>query len=550
MIMKKYIAIATMAMALAACSGDDNTTPNDGQEPMVLTAQGIDAATATRATIDGDWKDVTAVGVQVGTEVKAYAVTPSADNKQATLTCANDPYYWTSRSEKKTITAWAPYTQGETTMPALTVPNDQSTEELYKASDYIAAVGKEVAYGDPKLTFSHRTSKLHIALTDNDGTTALTAATALTVSLDGGTTPIKAYNPGAADWYALVAPATLAAGKLKVTFTYGGKTYAYTHTAAHSFEAGKQHTFALKLAKSELVLSGCTIADWEEAVNENNTALISHKVDASGVYHIYTYEGLKKWAENIENSAEQKFGCVLEEDITMPAVGTFDSNWTPITTFAGTFDGKGHTIYGLQVKYSGGGFISSLTGTVKNLTLKDPVISDSEGDILGALAGHCNGGNIYCCQVIGGMVYGKDYVGGLVGKLSGGKIYGCSVEQCQVCWNYDASGNLVGDHNGGLIGYSAGGTVTSCWVYCRAYSYDWGGNHAIRGSASIGGTYTHCYWGYDYDNRLGSNVGTKVDGMAVTWPSAVETMNTNLPGECEYMWEMKENASLPSLVKK
>lgn len=546
MIMKKYIAIATMAMALAGCSQDENGGMHDGMEPMVLTAQGIDAATATRATIDGDWQGVTAVGVQVGTEVKAYAVTPSADNITATLTCANDPYYWTSRSETKTITAWAPYTAGETAMPALTIPADQSTVALYKAADRIAAEAQSVTYGEPKLTFRHRTSMVHIALRDNDGTTALTAASALTVSVDGGTTPIKAYNPSAADWYALVAPAALAAGKLKVTFTYGGKTYAYTHTAAHSFEAGKQHTFALKLAKSELVLSGCTIADWEEAVNENNTALISHKVDASGVYHIYTAEGLDAWRTAVAASTDKIVNCVLEEDITMPAVGT---NWTPITTFAGTFDGKGHTIYGLQVKDSGGGFISSLTGTVKNLTLKDPVISDSEGDILGALAGHCNGGNIYCCQVIGGMVYGKDYVGGLVGKLSGGNIYGCSVEMREVSWGYTSG--IMGNHNGGLIGYSTGGTVTSCWVYCGAYSYDGDGTHAFRGSDSFGGNYNHCYWGYRYNAGFSAgNVAEKVDGTAVTWSSAVETMNTNLPGECEYMWEMKENASLPSLVKK
>lgn len=40
MIMKKYIAIATMAMALAGCSQDENGGMHDGMEPMVLTAQG------------------------------------------------------------------------------------------------------------------------------------------------------------------------------------------------------------------------------------------------------------------------------------------------------------------------------------------------------------------------------------------------------------------------------------------------------------------------------------------------------------------------------
>ena len=51
--------------------------------------------------------------------VKAYDVTPStADPTSATLT-STDPYYWTNHNDI-TVTAWCPYTEGETTPSATT----------------------------------------------------------------------------------------------------------------------------------------------------------------------------------------------------------------------------------------------------------------------------------------------------------------------------------------------------------------------------------------------------------------------------------------------
>ena len=84
--MKRYTLYTFAALALllaaTACTQDDAGLLPEASEgtPIVFTATGLTPATATRATVDGDWEGVTTVAIQIGNEVKAYRVTPSADN--------------------------------------------------------------------------------------------------------------------------------------------------------------------------------------------------------------------------------------------------------------------------------------------------------------------------------------------------------------------------------------------------------------------------------------------------------------------------------------
>ena len=88
----------------------------------------------TRATVDGDWEGVTTVAIRIGSEMKEYRVTPSSDNLTATLS-SDDPHYWAGGSSV-TVSAWCPYTDGQTSMPAVTVQADQSGDG-YAKSDHI-----------------------------------------------------------------------------------------------------------------------------------------------------------------------------------------------------------------------------------------------------------------------------------------------------------------------------------------------------------------------------------------------------------------------------
>ena len=102
--LSKWAVATILLFAATACTQDDlggGTLP-EGEYPLVIRATGLQAVAApasTRATVDGDWQGVQTVALKMGDAVKEYTVTATDDDgyKSATLTCENDPHYWTSR---------------------------------------------------------------------------------------------------------------------------------------------------------------------------------------------------------------------------------------------------------------------------------------------------------------------------------------------------------------------------------------------------------------------------------------------------------------------
>ena len=97
------------------------------------------------------------------------------------------------------------------------------------------------------------------------------------------------------------------------------------------------------------------------------------------------------------------------------AVGTSES-------FYGTFNGDGHTISGMTIT-SGAvnvGFIGTLSGTLRNLTLKNcQVTCENESGKAGMLAGYAEYGNMTDCVVTGGSVTGAS-----AGAICGSNVDG------------------------------------------------------------------------------------------------------------------------------
>lgn len=163
--MKRTIIHTSAAIALllgiAACTQDEAGFLQEGAEgtPIVFTATGLNpAATAianTRSTVDGDWEGVQSVAVLMDGTVKAYDVTlTTADPASATLT-STDPHYWTNRKDI-TVTAWWPYTAGETTPSAVKVKANQSARKDFEGSDLIVADGQTVTYGSTSFDNSYK----------------------------------------------------------------------------------------------------------------------------------------------------------------------------------------------------------------------------------------------------------------------------------------------------------------------------------------------------------------------------------------------------------
>ncbi|MBR2187630.1 MAG: hypothetical protein IJ857_09860 [Lachnospiraceae bacterium] len=140
---------------------------------------------------------------------------------------------------------------------------------------------------------------------------------------------------------------------------------------------------------------------------------------------------------------------VLSNDIDLA-----DSAFTPISIFAGTFEGKGHVIKGLNItgRQYKTGFIRTVTeeGRIRDLKAEGTVWPSGEMSDIGGIAGE-NYGTIENCS-FGGCVIGTERTGGIAGhNMESGRILGCvntaSVNAMR------RTGGIAG-FNEGLIGSS------------------------------------------------------------------------------------------------
>ena len=569
--MKRTIIHTSAAIALllgiAACTQDEAGFLPEGAEgtSIVFTATGLNpAATAianTRSTVDGDWEGVQSVAVLMDGTVKAYDVTPStADPTSATLT-STDPYYWTNHNDI-TVTAWWPYTAGETTPPAVKVKANQSTQKDFEGSDLIVADGQTVTYGNPTLRFTHRTARVTIVLTDYTEGLASVRLTGLSTEGDNPA-EITPYDKGSNTYTAIVAPQSVAAGTTFITCTFtNGKTFVYKMKNATDWQAGGEYTYTVSLAAAKD---------------------LGYTIESDGSYTVTSADGLMNIAELV-NGGKTDINITLDTDIDLTG-----KDWTPIGTdydnsYKGTFDGGGHTITGLTFttndEYAGLFGRLNRAGTVKNVVMEGVQITSNQiyGGSIGGVVGS-SWGTIENCSV-SGSVSGTVYVGGVVGVQIGGSITGCSssatvkgmvdvggvagqtnssatLTACYATGNViiemDPKKNIAG---GSLVGMNAGISLLACYATGNVTS-----TGSSTGKVHIGGflgnnytTVTACYWKNNHEQGIGYNKenivpeATKVDGTGVTWKNAVDAMNTALQNAGS-KWRYELNGALPTLRK-
>ena len=557
-------AAIALLLGLAACTQDEAGFLPEGAEgtPIVFTATGLNpAATATagtRAPVDGNWTGVQSVAVLMDGTVKTYNVTPStADPTSATLT-STDPYYWTNHNDI-TVTAWWPYTAGETTPPAVKVKANQSTQKDFEGSDLIVADGQTVTYGSPTLRFTHRTARVTIVLTDYTEGLASVQLTGLSTEGDNPDI-IVPYDKGSNTYTAIVAPQSVAAGTAFITCTFtNGKTFVYKMKNATDWQAGGEYTYTVSLAAAKD---------------------LGYTIESNGSYTVTSADGLMNVAELV-NGGKTDINITLDKNIDLTG-----KDWTPIGTdydnsYKGTFDGGGHTITGLTVTTNDQfvGLFGSIgnAGTVKNVVMEGVQITKNHSSgFAGGVAGYSDG-TIENCSV-SGSVSGTVYVGGVVGAQWEGSITGCSssatvkgmvhvggvvgqtnggatLTACYATGNVtleiDPKKNIAG---GGLVGMNAGSSLLACYATGNVTS-----TGSSTGYVHIGGflgnnytTVTACYWKNNHEQGIGYNKkstgATKVDGTDVTWQKAVDAMNTALQNAgSEWRYELK--GTLPTLRK-
>ena len=561
----RFFALAALALLLGACTQDEAGFLPEGAEgtSIVFTATGLNpAATAIagpRAPADGNWTGVQSVAVLMDGTEKTYNVTPStADPTSATLT-STDPYYWTNHNNI-TVTAWWPYTAGETTPPAVKVKANQSAQKDFEGSDLIVADGQTVTYGSPTLRFTHRTARVTIVLTDYTEGLASVQLTGLSTEGDNPDI-IVPYSKGSNTYTAIVAPQNVAAGTAFITCTFtNGKTFVYKMKNATDWQAGGEYTYTVSLAAAKD---------------------LGYTIESNGSYTVYNADGLMNIAELV-NGGKSDINITLDKNIDLTGKG-----WTPIGTdydnsYKGTFDGGGHTITGLTFttndEYAGLFGWLNRAGTVKNVVMEGVQITSNQiyGGSIGGVVGY-SWGTIENCSV-SGSVSGTVYVGGVVGAQIDGSITGCSssatvkgmVDVGGVAGQTNSSATLTACYatgnviiemapakniaGGGLVGMNAGSSLLACYAT---------GNVTSTGSSTgymhIGGflgnnytTVTAGYWKNNHEQGIGYNRestgATKVDGTDVTWQNAVDAMNRALQNAGS-KWRYELKGALPTLRK-
>ena len=555
----RFFALAALALLLGACTQDEAGFLPEGAEgtSIVFTATGLNpAATAiagTRAPVDGNWEGVQSVAVLMDGTVKAYDVTlTTADPTSATLT-STDPYYWTNHNDI-TVTAWWPYTAGETTPPAVKVKANQSAQKDFEGSDLIVADGQTVTYGSSTLRFTHRTARVTIVLTDYTEGLASVRLTGLSTEGDNPDI-IVPYDKGSNTYTALVAPQSVAAGTTFITCTFtNGKTFVYKMKNATDWQAGGEYTYTVSLAAAKD---------------------LGYTIESDGSYTVTSADGLMNVAELV-NGGKTDINITLTADIDLTG-----KDWTPIGTdydnsYKGTFDGGGHTITGLTVttndQFVGLFGYLNRAGMVKNVVMEGVLITSNHMfGCTGGVVGY-SWGTIENCSV-SGSVSGTDCVGGVVGSQKAGSIIGCSSSATVKGKHYVggvagekwgtmtacyATGNVTleiasqkNNFGGGVVGLNGGSRVLACYATGNVTS-----TGSSTGNVHIGGlfgdsytTVTACYWKNNQERGYKTAPeSTKVDGTYVTWQNAVDAMNTALQNAGS-KWRYELKGALPTLKK-
>lgn len=476
------LAAAALLLATAACTKDelaDGDLLPEGQYPLeiariTLGVEGGEAqpwgAPATRVseTADGtgsvfDTGDPFAVQIDDGTETATYTV---QDDGTAT---SDAPLYWTNTTPNRTVSAWYPATDGTLDL------GDQSQSLAY----LLGGTGTGDYESPVELTFTHQLAKVRITPTDD----ALGEVTSLQLytytqctyekgkvvqGTDEGWIEMKKCEYTDNDvtitcWEANVVPG-YAISKLRANGTEERDL-----SSAFTPEAGKVYNITLEKDKG-------------------------YTIDENGTYIVYSEEGLRAWAGSLWSNPS--LSIILTADITLTPPADGGSNWNPINTYQGTFDGGGHTISGLVIKGNSTrlGFFQFLkSATVKNLTLENvQITNDFSWDgmsYVGGVAGENEGSVIENCFVSGSVIgnaigkWSKSCVGGVAGRISNaGTVY------------FDAVGcgtsATVKGHNrvGGVAGEVILDNVASCYATGSVTL-----ESKVTDDTYIGGVVGYCY---------------------------------------------------------
>jgi hypothetical protein len=265
-------------------------------------------------------------------------------------------------------------------------------------------------------------------------------------------------------------------------------------------------------------------------------------ISAGAAYKISTEESLRAFAAAVK--ADDGNGTYAHAGVTLYLAGdiALTGTWKPVGStatyvgdfFAGTFDGCGHTISGLNVQGSTvnqGLFAAINKATIRNLNVSGTVSSGTK-NYIGGIVGKVQAGTIENCSFSGSVTGG--YTGGIAGGLNSNNvtISGCvnaadvtgttaggilgywkTTAAIQNCYN---TGSVTGSAKaGGIVGQLNKGSIENCYSIG-----DIGGKASQKGGifAFSSATVKNCYYTLPEAETLG---GTAAAAAHITSPEGL-----------------------------
>lgn len=263
-------------------------------------------------------------------------------------------------------------------------------------------------------------------------------------------------------WSAMIVSGTISGGTFNGTVTSGGTITGGTFNG----EVRNVGTITGGTFNSQVTNPGRITGGTFKGGITGTPALATGSGTEDDPYQIGTAIGLE-WFRDKVNSGEYGLCAVLTVDITLDS----SEAWTPIVPdnthyYTGTFDGKGHTISGLNVTGEfvyAGLFGTVKDGTIKSLTVAGKVSPSNSQCIVGGIVGYASNAVIKnCsnhCSVTGRTT---SIIGGIAGFNSSGAIIDCYNVGTISGINYaEAIGGIVGSNSGTISNCYNVGTVSN-----------------------------------------------------------------------------------------
>ncbi len=308
----KVLLLGTLAIALAACNNDENTTIDTGDGRALFSAS---IGAQTRA-FDTSWEGDDQIGITGTTGTKTYtnvAYQTTNDDGNFTVATPGDEIYYQDDNAVN-FTAYYPWNDLGTGVTEISADTWGQSDQ--KSFDFLHATATgSKAKPNVAFTFSHKMAKLVLTI-KKGADVSLDEVKAAVLLLEGfkhegtfnitdGTTATKdastagwefannsadpAYNaPFVVDTknetvaYTLIFfPQTFASGLDFTAELTGIQTFSTTldFTAANAdagdseakneWVAGRQYNMSVTLHKTGITVTGCTISKWEEADGGN-----------------------------------------------------------------------------------------------------------------------------------------------------------------------------------------------------------------------------------------------------------------------------------------